>query len=262
MPRNVVSGEFTHVVQRVPVRIQIERDDRWPHLRAGLSGTVGIAHGPGDAAWAANASRAMKELEMRYNSTEQPEETAVDSATARPPGRDHDDARPLLPRASRRRADRRSCSSRAHWLAALAMLFVLFAPYQTLVQTVITDDEIRLGVEVDSYDMIWVNVAYLVGFIYGLFAGTVLSVRIGKRVYARHRPACVLRRKCALRRCDRAFQPRLRPIRRGVWQADVNGGRPRHALQTVRPRAAGGNRLLRRVRLLDASLDSSDQCVY
>ena len=29
--------------------------------------------------------------------------------------------------------------------------------------------------------MIWVNVAYLVGFIYGLFAGTVLSVRFGKR---------------------------------------------------------------------------------
>ena len=36
-----------------------------------------------------------------------------------------------------------------HWLAALAMLFVLFAPYQTLVQTVIIDDEIRLGVEVE-----------------------------------------------------------------------------------------------------------------
>ena len=29
--------------------------------------------------------------------------------------------------------------------------------------------------------MIWINVAYLVGFIYGLFAGTVLSVRFGKR---------------------------------------------------------------------------------
>ena len=68
-----------------------------------------------------------------------------------------------------------------HWLAALAMLFVLFAPYQTLVQTVITDDEIRLGVEADSYDMIWVNVAYLVGCIYGLFTGTMWSVRIGKR---------------------------------------------------------------------------------
>ena len=68
-----------------------------------------------------------------------------------------------------------------HWLAALAMIFVLFAPYQTLVQTVITDDAIRLGVEADSYDMIWVNVAYLVGCIYGLFTGTVLSVRSGKR---------------------------------------------------------------------------------
>ena len=29
---------------------------------------------------------------------------------------------------------------RRHWLAALAMLVVLFAPYQTLVQTVTTDD--------------------------------------------------------------------------------------------------------------------------
>jgi membrane fusion protein (multidrug efflux system) len=76
MPRNVVSGEFTHVVQRVPIRIQIERDDRWQHLRAGLSGTVGIAHGPGDAAWAATASRLMKELEMRYNAAEQTDEAS------------------------------------------------------------------------------------------------------------------------------------------------------------------------------------------
>ena len=52
---------------------------------------------------------------------------------------------------------------RQHWLAALAILFVLFAPYQTLVQTVITDDAIRLGIEADEYDMIWVNVAYGVG---------------------------------------------------------------------------------------------------
>ncbi len=33
LPRNVVAGEFTKVVQRVPVRIAIEKDDRWPHLR-------------------------------------------------------------------------------------------------------------------------------------------------------------------------------------------------------------------------------------
>ena len=74
MPRNVVSGEFTRVVQRVPVRIQIERDDRWPRLRAGLSATVAIAHGPGDAAWAAEAARAMGELETRYNASATPEE--------------------------------------------------------------------------------------------------------------------------------------------------------------------------------------------
>ena len=85
MPRNVVSGEFTHVVQRVPVRIQIERDDRWEQLRVGLSGTVGIAHGPGDAAWAADAYRAMKELETRYNATEKTEEPAQQSDAADSP---------------------------------------------------------------------------------------------------------------------------------------------------------------------------------
>jgi membrane fusion protein (multidrug efflux system) len=67
MPRNVVSGEFTRVVQRVPVRIWIERDARWPMLRAGLSARVAIAHGKGDPAWAAKASRKLAELETRYN---------------------------------------------------------------------------------------------------------------------------------------------------------------------------------------------------
>jgi membrane fusion protein (multidrug efflux system) len=67
MPRNIVSGEFTRVVQRVPVRIWIERDDRWPMLRAGLSARVAIAHGKGDPAWAAKAARALAEYETRYN---------------------------------------------------------------------------------------------------------------------------------------------------------------------------------------------------
>src|SRR6266566_4327191 len=70
---------------------------------------------------------------------------------------------------------------RRHWLAALAMLFVLFAPYQTLVQTVITDDAVRKGVEVDDYDMTWVTVAYGVGILYGLFTALWLSARIGSR---------------------------------------------------------------------------------
>jgi membrane fusion protein (multidrug efflux system) len=67
MPRNVVSGEFTKVVQRVPVRIQIEKDDRWPLLRAGLSLRLAIAHGPGDPEWTDRAAREMIEIETRYN---------------------------------------------------------------------------------------------------------------------------------------------------------------------------------------------------
>ena len=67
MPRNVVSGEFTKVVQRVPVRIAIEKDDRWPLLRAGLSVRAAIAHGAGDLQWAEQAAREMRDLEARYN---------------------------------------------------------------------------------------------------------------------------------------------------------------------------------------------------
>src|SRR5258707_3135898 len=73
MPRNVVSGEFTRVVQRVPVRIAIERDDRWPRLRAGLSTTVAIAHGPGDPARAEPAAPAMERIEGRYNAAASPD---------------------------------------------------------------------------------------------------------------------------------------------------------------------------------------------
>jgi membrane fusion protein (multidrug efflux system) len=67
MPRNVVSGEFTKVVQRVPVRIGIERDDRWPQLRAGLSARIVIEHGKGDPDWAAREARRMAGIETRFN---------------------------------------------------------------------------------------------------------------------------------------------------------------------------------------------------
>src|SRR6516164_7361185 len=70
---------------------------------------------------------------------------------------------------------------RRHWLAALAVLFVLFAPYQTLVQTVITDDAVRKGIEADEYDMTWVQVGYTVGLLYGAFTGLWLAPRIGAR---------------------------------------------------------------------------------
>jgi MFS family permease len=70
---------------------------------------------------------------------------------------------------------------RRQWLAALAVLFVFFAPYQTLVQTVITDDAVRKGVDVDSYNMTWGQVGYTVGLLYGAFTGLWLSARIGAR---------------------------------------------------------------------------------
>src|SRR5437667_11529050 len=65
MPRNVVSGEFTKVVQRIPVRIAIQKDERWPLLRAGLSVRAVIAHGEGDPRWAEQAAQEMRDLEMR-----------------------------------------------------------------------------------------------------------------------------------------------------------------------------------------------------
>src|SRR5262245_17917716 len=70
---------------------------------------------------------------------------------------------------------------RRQWLAGLAMLVVLFTPYQTLVQTVLTDDAVRKGIEVDDYQMIWVQVSYGVGIFYGLFTAIWLSARIGAR---------------------------------------------------------------------------------
>jgi MFS family permease len=70
---------------------------------------------------------------------------------------------------------------RRHWLAALAVLFAFFAPYQTLVQTVITDDAVRKGVDVDSYDMTWAQAGYVVGLLYGAFTGLWLAPRIGAR---------------------------------------------------------------------------------
>jgi MFS family permease len=70
---------------------------------------------------------------------------------------------------------------RRHWLAALAILFVFFAPYQTLVQTVLTDDAVRKSLDIDDYNMIWQQVGYGVGCVCGVFTGMWLSARIGAR---------------------------------------------------------------------------------
>ena len=62
-----------------------------------------------------------------------------------------------------------------HWLAALAVIVVFFAPYQTIIQTVLTDDAVRKSLEIDDYDMIWQQVGYGVGILYGVFTGLWLS---------------------------------------------------------------------------------------
>jgi membrane fusion protein (multidrug efflux system) len=67
MPRNVVAGEFTKVVQRVAVRIAIEKDERWPLLRAGLSVRAVIKHGPGDPGSAEQAAQQMADVETPFN---------------------------------------------------------------------------------------------------------------------------------------------------------------------------------------------------
>jgi membrane fusion protein (multidrug efflux system) len=65
IPRDVSSGEFTKIVQRVPVRIWIEKDERWPLLKPGLSATIYIAHGPGDPEWAAQAAAEQLAIERQ-----------------------------------------------------------------------------------------------------------------------------------------------------------------------------------------------------
>jgi len=62
VPRDVSTGEFTKVPQRVPVRIAFDPDDRLPGVVPGLSVTVAISHEPGDAAWAAREAAAMRAL--------------------------------------------------------------------------------------------------------------------------------------------------------------------------------------------------------
>ena len=66
-------------------------------------------------------------------------------------------------------------------LAAVAVVPVLASVYQTLVLTDVTSDAIRKGIEGDSYQMIWTNVAWGVSVVYGLFGGIAWMARYGAR---------------------------------------------------------------------------------
>jgi MFS transporter, DHA2 family, multidrug resistance protein len=66
-------------------------------------------------------------------------------------------------------------------LAGVAVVPVLATVYQTLVLTDVTSDVIRKGIEGDSYQMLWTNVAWGVSVLYGIFVGIVWMVRYGAR---------------------------------------------------------------------------------
>jgi MFS transporter, DHA2 family, multidrug resistance protein len=72
--------------------------------------------------------------------------------------------------------------ARHHFGAGLAIFLVLITVYQTLVLTVVTDDVIRKGIEADEYDMIWVNVAWVVAILYSLLGAFGLAGRYGMRI--------------------------------------------------------------------------------
>jgi membrane fusion protein (multidrug efflux system) len=85
LPRNVVSGEFTKVVQRIPVRIVLDQDQDLTDLRAGYSTRVTIAHGEGDAEWARKALEESRRLDTRFDESENGDEKeAVKPAGERP----------------------------------------------------------------------------------------------------------------------------------------------------------------------------------
>src|SRR5437879_5012937 len=66
-------------------------------------------------------------------------------------------------------------------LAAVAVVPVLASVYQTLVLTDVTSDVIRKGIEGDSYQMLWTNVAWGVSVIYGVFGGLAWMAKYGAR---------------------------------------------------------------------------------
>ncbi len=67
-------------------------------------------------------------------------------------------------------------------LAALTVVPILATVYQTIVLTDVTADVVRKGIEGDSYQMLWTNVAWGVAAIYGIFLGMWGMSRFGQRL--------------------------------------------------------------------------------
>ena len=141
---------------------------------------------------------------------------------------------------------------RRHLLASLAVLFVFFSVYQTLVQTVLTDDAVRKALDIDEYDMTWQQVGYGVGLMYGLFTGMWLSVRIGGRYTI---ALGLFGFAFGNLLCGAAFGLEsfvLGRFVRRLRQDDGHDRLPAHALQAIRSLPTRGDWLLRDPGLLDA----------
>src|SRR5262245_25287556 len=68
------------------------------------------------------------------------------------------------------------------FLAALTLVPILGTVYQTIVLTDVTADVIRKGIEGDSYQMLWTNLAWGIATLYGVFAGLWGMPRYGQRL--------------------------------------------------------------------------------
>ena len=63
----------------------------------------------------------------------------------------------------------------------MAIVPILATVFQTFVLTDVTDDVIRKGLEAEHYDMIWPQVRWGIGLLYGVFCGIWASPRYGAR---------------------------------------------------------------------------------
>ena len=67
------------------------------------------------------------------------------------------------------------------WLAAIAIVPILATVFQTFVLTDVVDDVIRKGLEAEHYSMIWPQILWGIGLLYGVFTGIWASSRYGAR---------------------------------------------------------------------------------
>ena len=67
------------------------------------------------------------------------------------------------------------------WLAAVAIVPILATVFQTFALTDVTDNVIRKGLEAEHYAMIWPQVLWGIGLLYGVFTGIWALPRYGAR---------------------------------------------------------------------------------